>query len=114
MIIKLIIPIEALKGQLRKDGYYYRTWKGKQIVQRCPNRKGHVKTAAEAMNQERFIEKYRKKKSKGERLMAKGEGGRTTSALSRGAGNELKSGIECRANRQGQARIECGEINIHY
>ena len=91
MIIKLIIPIEALKGQLRKDGYYYRTWKGKQIVQRCPNRKGHVKTAAEAMNQERFIEKYRKKKSKGERLMAKGEGGRTTSALSRGAGNELRN-----------------------
>ncbi|MBR3407518.1 MAG: hypothetical protein IKG86_01600 [Paludibacteraceae bacterium] len=85
MKAELIIPIDTLRGQLRKDGYYFRMYKGKQIVQRCPNRKGHVKTAAEAMNQERFIEKYRKKKSKGERLMAKG-----------------------------QARIECGEINIHY
>ena len=49
-----------------------------------------------------------------ERLMAKGEGGRTTSALTRGEEDVLKSGIKCRANRQGQARIECGEINIHY
>ena len=72
MVIKLIIPIEALKGQLRKDGYYYRTWKGKQIVQRCPNRKGHVKTAAEAMNQERFAERYGR--TKGEGRMAKGDG----------------------------------------
>ena len=60
MIAELIIPIETLRGSLRKDGYYFRMHNGKQIVQRCPNRKGHVKTAAEAMNQERFIKKYRK------------------------------------------------------
>ncbi len=62
MIAELIIPIETLRGQLRKDGYYFRLYKGKQIVQRCPNRKGHVKTASEQANQERFVEKYRKKK----------------------------------------------------
>ena len=62
MIAELIIPIETLRGQLRKDGYYFRLYKGKQIVQRCPNRKGHVKTASEQANQERFVERYRKKK----------------------------------------------------
>ena len=62
MIAELIIPIETLRGQLRKDGYYFRMYKGKQIVQRCPNRKGHVKTEAEQANQERFVERYRKKK----------------------------------------------------
>ena len=60
MIAEVIIPIETLRGQLKKDGYYFRMYKGKQIVQRCPNREGHVKTAAEAMNQERFIERYGK------------------------------------------------------
>ena len=63
MIAELIIPIETLKGQLRKDGYYFRMYKGKQIVQRCPNRKGHVKTAGELANQQRFVEQYGKKKA---------------------------------------------------
>ena len=62
MIAELIIPIETLRGKLRKDGYYFRMYKGKQIVQRCPNRNGHVKTEAEQANQERFAERYRKKK----------------------------------------------------
>ena len=62
MIAELIIPIETLKGQLRKDGYYFRMYKGKQIVQRCPNRSGHVKKEGEAENQQRFIKRYRKKK----------------------------------------------------
>jgi hypothetical protein len=62
MIAEMIIPIDTLRGQLRKDGYYFRMYKGKQIVQRCPNRKEHVKTANEQANQERFIERYRKKK----------------------------------------------------
>ena len=62
MIAELIIPIETLRGQLQKDGYYFRMYKGKQIVQRCPSRKGHVKTEAEQANQERFIERYRKRK----------------------------------------------------
>ena len=51
MIVELIIPIEGLRGKLRQDGYYFRKYKGQQIVQRCPNRSGHIKTAAEAENQ---------------------------------------------------------------
>ena len=34
MLAELIIPIETLRGQLKKDGYYFRMYKGKQIVQR--------------------------------------------------------------------------------
>ncbi len=62
MIVELIIPIDCLRGMLRKDGYYYRMYNGKQIVQRCPNRKGHVKTASEKANQERFAEQYGRKR----------------------------------------------------
>ena len=87
MKAELIIPLEALKGALRKDGYYFRLYKGRQIVQRCPTK--WKDTPARKAAREKFIERYGKKKSKGERLMAKGEGGRTTSALSRGAGNEV-------------------------
>jgi len=61
MIVELIIPIEALRGTLRQDGFYFRKYKGRQLVQRCPNRKGHVKTPAEARNQERFAERYGRK-----------------------------------------------------
>ena len=62
MKAELIIPLEALKGALRKDGYYFRMYRGTQVVQRCPNRKGHVKTAGELANQQRFVERYRKVK----------------------------------------------------
>ena len=51
MKVGLIVPIEWLKGRLRQDGYYFRMYRGQQIVQRCPNRTGHVKTAGEAANQ---------------------------------------------------------------
>jgi len=63
MIVELIIPIEELRGQLRKEGYYYRMWKGKQIVQRCPTK--WKDTPARKAAREKFIEKYGKKKSKG-------------------------------------------------
>ena len=63
MIVELIMPIEALRGKLRDDGYYFRMYKGKQLVQMCPNRSRHVKTEAEQANQQRFIERYRKVKS---------------------------------------------------
>ena len=69
MIAEMIIPIDTLRGQLRKDGYYFRMYKGKQIVQRCPNRKEHVKTANEQANQERFVERYRKKKNTWPRVL---------------------------------------------
>ena len=62
MIAEMIIPIDTLRGQLKKDGYYFRMYKGKQIVQRCPNRKGHVKTASEQAKRERFVAKYKKSK----------------------------------------------------
>ena len=62
MKVELIIPIECLRGKLRQDGFYFRKYRGQQVVQKCPDRKGHVKTEAETANQQRFIEKYRKKK----------------------------------------------------
>ena len=51
MKVELIIPIEGLHGKLRRDGYYFRKYRGQQIVQKCPNREGHVKTEAEAANE---------------------------------------------------------------
>ena len=38
MKVELIIPIDTLKGKLRKDGYYFRMYNGYQIVQRCPSK----------------------------------------------------------------------------
>lgn len=61
MKAELIIPIESLHGKLRQDGYYFRLYKGKQIVQRCP-RIWHDTPARKAAR-ERFIEKYSKKKT---------------------------------------------------
>ena len=58
MKVELIIPIEGLYGKLRRDGYYFRKYRGQQIVQKCPNREGHVKTEAEAANQRRFAARY--------------------------------------------------------
>ena len=58
MKAELILPIETLKGMLRKDGYYFRMYRGQQIVQKCPNRSGHVKTEGEKANQQRFAKKY--------------------------------------------------------
>ena len=54
MKAELIIPIETLRGQLRKDGFYFRMYRGEQIVQRCPNRTYHERTFAEIANQKRF------------------------------------------------------------
>ena len=62
MKVELIIPIDILRGKLRKDGYYFRLYKGLQIVQRCPDRSRHKKTEAEAANQRRFAETYGKRK----------------------------------------------------
>ena len=54
MRCELIIPIEVLRGKLRKDGYYFRMYRGQQIVQKCPNRTYHERTFAEIANQKRF------------------------------------------------------------
>lgn len=54
MKAELIIPIDSLRGCLRKDGYYFRLYRGVQLVQRCPNRKRHERTLAEIANQRHF------------------------------------------------------------
>lgn len=61
MIVKLIIPIETLRGKLREDGYYFRLYKEKQIVQRNPTK--WKDTPARKAARERFIERYAKKKT---------------------------------------------------
>lgn len=38
MKVELIIPIDKLRGKLRQDGFYFRMYKGIQIVQRCPTK----------------------------------------------------------------------------
>ena len=38
MKVELIIPIDKLRGKLRNDGYYFRLYKGVQIVQKCPTK----------------------------------------------------------------------------
>ena len=58
MKAELIIPIDSLRGKLDKGGYYFRMYKGKQIVQRCPDRSKHIKTEAEKANQERFAKQF--------------------------------------------------------
>ena len=68
MLVELIIPIDRLRGQLKKDGYYFRMYRGQQIVQRCPDRSGHVKTPAEAENQRRFAKHGEEERGKGETL----------------------------------------------
>ena len=54
MKAELIIPLACLRGKLRNDGYYFRLYRGQQIVQRCPNRSNHIKTPAEAANRVAF------------------------------------------------------------
>ena len=46
MKVELIIPIDKLKGMLRKDGFYFRMYRGQQIVQKFPDRSGHKATPA--------------------------------------------------------------------
>ena len=60
----LIIPIESLRGtlrgKLREDGYYFRMYRGEQIVQKCPRK--WEDTPARKAARERFIATYAKKK----------------------------------------------------
>ena len=54
MKCELIIPIDVLRGKLRKDGFYFRKYRDQQLVQRCPDRTYHERTFAEIANQKRF------------------------------------------------------------
>ena len=61
MKAELIIPIETLRGQLKKDGYYFRMYRGQQVVQKCPRK--WTDTPARKAARERFVAKYAKKKT---------------------------------------------------
>ena len=61
MKVEPIIAIDALKGKVDQDGYYFRTYRGRQIAQRCP-RKWHDTPARKAAR-ERFAQTYGKRKS---------------------------------------------------
>jgi hypothetical protein len=63
MKAELILPIDILKGKINKNGYYFRMYKGVQIVQRCPDRSKHVKTEAEKANQRRFANEFARKRN---------------------------------------------------
>ena len=56
MKVELIIPIERLRGKLRQDGYYFRLYRGQQIVQKCPTK--WKDTPARKAARERFAERY--------------------------------------------------------
>ena len=64
MKVELIIPIDSLRGKLRQDGFYFRKYRGQQIVQKCPDRSKHVKTEDETANQRRFATKYAGKRKR--------------------------------------------------
>lgn len=57
MRVEYIIPIEWLKGNLAGQ-YYCRLYRGKTIIQKRPDRSKHIKTPAEATNQQRFAALY--------------------------------------------------------
>ena len=56
MKVELIIPIERLRGKLRQDGYYFRQYRGQQIVQKCPTK--WKDTPARKAAREKFAAKY--------------------------------------------------------
>lgn len=60
MKVKLILPIETLRGKLRQDGYYFRMYKGVQIVQRCPTK--WKDTPARKAAREKFVARYGRRK----------------------------------------------------
>jgi len=68
MKVELIIPIDKLRGMLRKDGYYFRMYRGQQIVQRCPTK--WKDTPARKAAREKFVERYGKR-GRGEDLRFK-------------------------------------------
>jgi len=53
-----IYPIETMRGSLTSN-YYCRMFNGHLIIQRKPNRKGHIPTSREAANQQHFAALYR-------------------------------------------------------
>ena len=59
MIVTFRKPVEGIRGKIRlEDGFYIRKLYGKYVVQRCPNRKGHVATEKERENRQRFADRF--------------------------------------------------------
>ena len=59
MIAELIVPIERLHGKVRNGGYYFRMYKGKQIIQQCPSK--WKDTPARKAARDRFVAEYARK-----------------------------------------------------
>ena len=55
-----IMPIDTFYGKLNEKGKYYfrRSRNGSIYACRCPDRSNHIKTPAEAANQQRFAARY--------------------------------------------------------
>ena len=66
MKVTPIILIESLNGKLNmQSGYYIRRSKNGRLYScRCPDRSKHVKTPAEAANQQAFAARYAGKNKK--------------------------------------------------
>ena len=63
MIVTFSEPVESVRGKIRiGKGFYVKKMYGKYVLQRCPNRKGHIPTEKEKENQQKFIKKWRKRK----------------------------------------------------
>jgi len=62
MKVELIIPIDKLRGMLQKDGFYFRMYKGQQIVQHCPAR--WKDTPARKVAREKFAATWGKRYKK--------------------------------------------------
>jgi hypothetical protein len=58
----LFSPIDELVGKVSKKGFYFRTYKGKQIVQRCPQK--WQDTAARKAAREKFAATWGKRYKK--------------------------------------------------
>ena len=83
MIVTFRKPVEGLRGKMRlEDGFYIRKLHGKYVVQRCPNRKGHVPTEKERENQQRFIQQYRR--------LRRGDGSQASGSVAEGRGASLE------------------------
>ena len=83
MIVTFRKPVDGIRGTVRlKDGFYVRKMHGKYVVQRCPNRKGHVPTEKERENQQRFIQQYRR--------LRRGDGSQASGSITDGRDSGLE------------------------
>lgn len=63
MIVTFSEPVESVRGKIRiGSGFYVKKMYGKYVLQRCPNRKGHIPTDKEKANQQKFIKRWKKRK----------------------------------------------------